>query len=47
LERMQSGRSRREPAHHHSHSRHHHEERVKNVSEYALHVLFTSVSIIS
>lgn len=47
LERMHSRGSRREPAHHHSHSRHYHEERVKNVSEYALHVLFTSVSIIS
>ncbi len=46
VERMHSssGRSRREHGHHHSHSRHHHKEEVKTVGEYALHVLFTSVS---
>lgn len=38
-----SGRSRRNHAHHHSHSRHHKDE-LKTVGEYALHVLFTSVS---
>lgn len=43
VERMHSGRSRRDHGHHHSHSRHHKEE-VKTVGEYALHVLFTSVS---
>jgi len=44
VERMHSGRSRREHGHHPSHSRHHHKEEVKTVGEYALHVLFTSVS---
>jgi hypothetical protein len=43
LERMHSGRSRRD-GHHPSHSRHHHKEEIKTVGEYALHVLFTSVS---
>ena len=42
VERMHSGRSRRD-GHHHSHSRHHKGE-LKTVGEYALHVLFTSVS---
>lgn len=42
VERMHSGRSR--DRHHHSHSRHHHKEELKTVGEYALHVLFTSVS---
>lgn len=37
------GRSRRNHSHHHSHSRHHKDE-LKTVGEYALHVLFTSVS---
>ncbi|KAL3419802.1 cell morphogenesis protein pag1 [Phlyctema vagabunda] len=40
VERMHSGKSRRD-GHHHSHSRHHKEE-LKTVGEYALHVLFTS-----
>ena len=44
VERMQSGRSRRGLGHHQSHSRHHHKEELKTVGEYALHVLFTSVS---
>jgi hypothetical protein len=44
VERMHSGRTRREHGHHHSHSRHHHKEDTKTVGEYALHVLFTSVS---
>lgn len=44
VERMHSGRSRRDHGHHHSHSRHHHKEELKTVGEYALHVLFTSVS---
>jgi hypothetical protein len=44
VERMHSGRSRREHGHHPSHSRHHHKEELKTVGEYALHVLFTSVS---
>lgn len=43
VERMHSGRSRRDHGHHHSHSRHHKGE-LKTVGEYALHVLFTSVS---
>lgn len=43
VERMHSGRSRRDHSRHHSNSRHHKEE-VKTVGEYALHVLFTSVS---
>lgn len=45
VERMHS-KSRREHAsgHHHSHSsRHHKDDQHKNVGEYALHVLFTSV----
>lgn len=42
LERMHSGKSKRDHAHHHSHSRHHRDEQ-KTVGEYALHVLFTSV----
>lgn len=41
VERMHSGRSSRDHRHHHSHSRHH---ELKTVSEYTLHVLFTSVS---
>jgi hypothetical protein len=45
VERMHSGRSRREHGHHASHSRHHHKDEVKTVGEYALHVLFTSVSL--
>ena len=45
VERMHSGRSRRD-GHHHSHSRHHKPE-LKTVGEYALHVLFTSVSSIN
>ena len=44
VERMHSGRSRRDHGHHHSHSRHHHKGELKTVGEYALHVLFTSVS---
>jgi hypothetical protein len=44
VERMHSGRTRRENSHHHSHSRHYHKEDTKTVGEYALHVLFTSVS---
>ena len=43
VERMHSGKSRRDHGRHPSHSRHHKEE-LKTVSEYALHVLFTSVS---
>ncbi len=46
VERMHSGRSSRDHRHHHSHSRHHHKEELKTVGEYALHVLFTSVSSI-
>jgi hypothetical protein len=42
VERGSSGRSRRGHGHHNSHSRH--KEDVKTVGEYALHVLFTSVS---
>lgn len=45
VERVHSGRSRREHAHHRSQSRHHYKEEVKTVGEYALHVLFTSVSL--
>ena len=45
VERMHSGRSSRDHRHHHSHSRHHHKEELKTVGEYALHVLFTSVSL--
>ena len=44
VERIHSGRSRRDYGHHPSHSRHHHKEELKTVGEYALHVLFTSVS---
>lgn len=48
VERMHSGKSRREHSRHHSHShshsRHHHKDEHKTVGEYALHVLFTSVS---
>jgi hypothetical protein len=44
VERMHSGRSRRDHGHHPSHSRHHYKEELKTVGEYALHVLFTSVS---
>lgn len=47
VERMHSGRSRRGHSHHHSHSRHHHKGELKTVGEYALHVLFTSVSSLS
>jgi hypothetical protein len=43
LERMHS-KSRRDHAHHHSHSSRHHKDEQKTVGEYALHVLFTSVS---
>lgn len=45
VERMHSGRSRRDHGHHPSHSRHHHKDELKTVGEYALHVLFTSVSL--
>ena len=44
VERGQSGKSRRGHGHHRSHSRHHYKEELKTVGEYALHVLFTSVS---
>ena len=45
LERMHSGKVRREHAHHHSHSKaHHHQQELKTVGEYALHHLFNSVS---
>jgi hypothetical protein len=44
VERMQSGKNRRGHGHHSSHSRHHYKEELKTVGEYALHVLFTSVS---
>lgn len=47
VERMHSGKSSRDHRHHHSHSRHHHKEELKTVGEYALHVLFTSVSSIT
>lgn len=47
VERMHSGKSSRDHRHHHSHSRHHHKEELKTVGEYALHVLFTSVSSFS
>ncbi|KAK3379977.1 cell morphogenesis protein-like protein [Lasiosphaeria ovina] len=39
---VQSGKSRRDHAHNHSHSSRHHKEEQKTVGEYALHVLFTS-----
>ena len=42
LERIHSGKSRRDHAHNHSHSSRHHKEEQKTVGEYALHVLFTS-----
>ena len=42
LERMHSGKLRRDHAHHHSHSSRHHKDDQKTVWEYALHVLFTS-----
>jgi len=47
LERMHSGsgKTRRDHAHHPSTSRHHYKEELKTVGEYALHVLFTSVSL--
>jgi hypothetical protein len=45
MERVSSGRSRRPGhGHHNSHSRH--KEELKTVGEYALHVLFTSVSCV-
>jgi hypothetical protein len=44
VERMHSGRNRRDHGHLPSHSRHHHKDELKTVGEYALHVLFTSVS---
>lgn len=43
LERMHSGKGKRDHAHHHSHSSRHHRDEQKTVGEYALHVLFTSV----
>lgn len=43
VERMRSGNSSRDYRHHKSNSRHHKEE-LKTVGEFALHVLFTSVS---
>lgn len=44
IERMHSGKVRREHAHHHSHSKpHHHTPEWKTVGEYALHHLFNSV----
>ncbi|KAK6957721.1 hypothetical protein Daesc_000509 [Daldinia eschscholtzii] len=43
LERMHS-KSRRDHTHHHSHSSRHHRDEPKTVGEYAMHVLFTSVS---
>ncbi len=43
LERMQSGKLRQEHSHQTSHSRHYKDDQ-KTVGEYALHVLFTSVS---
>lgn len=46
VERMHSGKNSRDYRHHRSQSRHHKEE-LKTVGEYALHVLFTSVSAIS
>ena len=42
LERMHSGRTRRDHSHHHSHSSRHHKDEQKTVGEYALHVLFTA-----
>lgn len=43
MERIHSGRTRRDHSHHHSHSSRHHKDDQKTVGEYALHVLFTSV----
>lgn len=43
LERIHSGRTRRDHSHHPSHSSRHHKDDQKTVGEYALHVLFTSV----
>jgi len=44
LERMHSGKVRRDHAHHHSHSKpHHHPQEWRTVGEYALHHLFNSV----
>lgn len=43
IERMHS-KSRRDHPAHHSHSSRHHKDDQKTVGEYALHVLFTSVS---
>lgn len=43
MERRQS-KSRRGHSHQHSHSSRHHKDEQKTVGEYALHVLFTSVS---
>ena len=46
IERMHSGKVRREHAHHHSHSKpHHHPPEWKTVGEYALHHLFNSVGL--
>ncbi|KAI9851925.1 MAG: Cell morphogenesis protein PAG1 [Thelocarpon superellum] len=42
MERMHSGKVRRDPTHHHSHSRHHQQSELKTVGEYALHHLFNS-----
>ncbi|KAH8880661.1 hypothetical protein GQ53DRAFT_703628 [Thozetella sp. PMI_491] len=42
IERMHSGRTRRDHSHHHSHSSRHHKDEQKTVGEYALHVLFTA-----
>lgn len=47
VERMHSGsRTSRDHRHRPSHSSRHHKEELKTVGEYALHVLFTSVSIL-
>lgn len=43
VERMHS-KTRRDHNHHHSHSSRHHRDGPKTVGEYAMHVLFTSVS---
>lgn len=43
VDRIHSGRTRRDHSHHHSHSSRHHKDDQKTVGEYALHVLFTSV----
>ncbi|KAI9829877.1 MAG: hypothetical protein M1819_005975 [Sarea resinae] len=42
LERMHSGKSRRDYSRNHSQSRHHHQPELKTVGEYALHHLFNS-----